>query len=348
MAALGPFEDRPAIAAAVSGGADSMALALLLHRWARARGGEVLALTVDHRLRTESSREVGQVAAWLAARGIAHHSLVWKRPAGGPGSALQARAREERYRLLASWCRRRGVLHLALAHHAGDQAETVLMRLARGAGLDGLAGMATSLARDGVRLIRPLLLIDPRRLRASLAEAGQEWIEDPSNRNERFERIRWRRIIPPGARVTIARAAAEIGAERHERERRLADLLAEVHPSLNGALELRVEPLVAVQPELALAALGRILMAVGAEPYAPRRESLERLLANLRAGGPARTLGGCRVAVRRGRVTILAEASRQSRIGAAKGEHPAHARPRARPPLMPGGFTVAKLDVNIM
>jgi tRNA(Ile)-lysidine synthase len=346
MAALGPFEDRPAVAAAVSGGADSMALALLLHRWARARGGEVLALTVDHRLRPESSGEAKQVAAWLAARGIAHHNLVWKRPAGGTGAALQARAREERYRLLASWSHRRGVLHLALAHHAGDQAETVLMRLARGAGLDGLAGMATSLARDGVRLIRPLLLIDPRRLRASLAEAGQEWIEDPSNRDERFERIRWRRIIPPGERVTIARAAAEIGAERHERERRLADLLAEVHPSLNGALELRVEPLVAVQPELALAALGRILMAVGGEPYAPRRESLERLLANLRADGPARTLGGCRVAVRRGLVTILAEAGRHP--GAAKGENRAPDRRRTRPPLMPGSFTVAKLDVNIM
>ena len=348
MAALGPFEDRPVVAAAVSGGADSMALALLLHRWTRARGGEVLALTIDHRLRPESSAEARQVAAWLADRGIAHRSLVWKRSAGGPGSALQARAREERYRLLAGWCRRRGVLHLALAHHAGDQAETVLMRLARGAGLDGLAGMAASLAREGVRLIRPLLLIDPRRLRASLAAAGQDWIEDPSNRDERFERIRWRRIVPLGERVTIARAAAEIGAERCERERRMAELLAEVRPCPDGSFDLRLEPLVTAKPELALAALGRILMAAGGEPYAPRRESLERMLANLGAGGPARTLGGCRGAVRRGRVTILAEAGRRSRSSPGKGENYALARRRARPPLMPGSFTVAKLDVNIM
>jgi tRNA(Ile)-lysidine synthase len=348
MAALGPFEDRPVVAAAVSGGADSMALVLLLDRWARARGGEVLALTVDHRLRPESAGEARRVAAWLAARGIAHRTLVWKRPAGVPRSALQARAREERYRLLAGWCRRRGVLHLALAHHAGDQAETVLMRLARGAGLDGLAGMAASLAREGVRLIRPLLLIDPRRLRASLVAAGQDWIEDPSNRDERFERIRWRRIIPPGERVTIARAAAEIGAERHEREEHLADLLAEVHPSPDGTLELRLEPLVTAQPALALAALGRILMAAGGGPYSPRHESLERVLANLRAGGPASTLGGCRVALLRGRVTILAEAGRHSRKAAAKCENHTPARRRMRPPLMPGGFTVAKLDVNIM
>jgi tRNA(Ile)-lysidine synthase len=348
MAALGPFEDRPVLAAAVSGGADSMALVLLLDRWARARGGEILALSVDHRLRPESAGEARQVAAWLRARGIAHRTLVWKRPSGAVGAALQARAREERYRLLAGWCRRRGVLHLALAHHAGDQAETVLMRLARGAGLDGLAGMAASLAREGVRLIRPLLLVDPRRLRASLAAAGQDWIEDPSNRDERFERIRWRRIVPPGERFTIARAAAEIGAERREREVRLADLLAEVHPSPDGALELRMEPLMTAQPGLALAALGRILMAVGGEPYSPRQESLERLLANLRAGGPASTLGGCRVAVRRGRVRILAEAGRRSRGGGAKRENLTPAHRRVRPPLMPGGFTVAKLDVNIM
>ena len=127
----------------------------------------------------------------------------------------------------------------------------------------------------------------------------------------------------------------------------MAELLAEGRPCPDGSFDLRLEPLVAAQPELALAALGRMVMAAGGEPYAPRRESLERLLANLRAGGPARTLGGCRVAVRRGRVTILAEAGRHPR-GAARGENHAPERRRMRPPLMPGSFTVAKLDVNIM
>ena len=128
----------------------------------------------------------------------------------------------------------------------------------------------------------------------------------------------------------------------------MAELLAEVRPCPDGSFDLRLEPLVTAKPELALAALGRILMAAGGEPYAPRRESLERLLANLRADGPARTLGGCRVAVRRGLVTILAEAGRRSRGGGAKRENLTPAHRRVRPPLMPGGFTVAKLDVNIM
>jgi tRNA(Ile)-lysidine synthase len=346
MAALGPFEDRPIIAAAVSGGADSMALILLLDRWARARGGAAIALTIDHRLRPEAAAEARQVATWLASHGIAQRTLTWAHGGSGPRSALQAKARQERYRLLAGWCRRRGVLHLALAHHAGDQAETVLMRLARGAGIDGLAGMSASLARDGVRLIRPLLLIEPRRLRASLAAAGQDWLEDPSNRDERFERVRWRRVVPPEQRVPLALAAAEIGRERRQREHDLADLLARARLGPGGHLELPLEALLTAPPALALAAIARCLMSVGGEPYPPRRESLERLLASLAMGSPARTLGGCRVATRGGRLIVQPETGTRSR-----GKEPARAEKSTlepTQPLVPGSFTVAKMNVNIM
>jgi tRNA(Ile)-lysidine synthase len=337
MGLLGPFEARPIIATAVSGGADSMALALLLDRWTRARGGAVIALTVDHRLRPEAGAEARRVGNWLAARGIGHRTLIWKRPKGVPTSALQAKAREERYRLLTGWCRRQGVLHLALAHHAGDQAETVLMRLARGAGFDGLAGMSQVLSRHGVRLIRPLLAVDPQRLRTGLAAMGQDWIEDPSNRDEGFERIRWRHLIPSGLQLPIAGAAAEIGQERCRRERALAELLARAR--LNpGQAELSLSLLLAAPPEQALAGLARLLMAVGGAPYPSRRESLERVLFNLAAGGPSRTLGGCRVVARRGRLLILAE---KAAATAPSGRSP-------HQPLVPGAFTVAKLNVNIM
>ena len=119
MAGLEPFETPPRLAVAVSGGADSLALVLLCHRWARRRGGEVIGLTVDHRLRAESEAEARQVGKWLVRQGIAHRRLVWERLGGKPTSAIQAAARTARYRLLADWCRRRGLLHLALAHHAG-------------------------------------------------------------------------------------------------------------------------------------------------------------------------------------------------------------------------------------
>ena len=356
MSAVGAFESRPRVAVAVSGGPDSLALLLLAHRWAGARGGSAIGLSVDHRLRPESPSEIRQVHRWLKARGLPHHTLVWRHqslPTGG----LQVRAREERYRLLTRWCRGRGILHLALAHHAGDQAETVMMRLARGSGVDGLAGMSAVLAHDGVRLIRPLLLVDPDRLRATLRAVGQPWIEDPSNNNLGFERVRWRRFIPPEQRVPMARAAGEIGRERVEREWRLAEILASASIEAAGHLSLPLEPLLTAAPEQALAALSRCLIAVGGRLHPARRENLERLLANLAAGGPARTLGGCRVVRRGDRLSIMPEATPRlgsapaagsiSRCGRAKRHSAAPSRSN-RSPLMPGSFTVANLDVNIM
>ena len=306
MAAVGPFEKNPRLAVAVSGGADSMALMLLADRWARARGGEAVALTVDHRLRPDSSAEVLEVARWLAARGISCRQLVWRRSAGRPGAALQAQAREARYRLLVDWCRHRGVLHLALAHHAGDQAETVAMRLVRG-GLDGLAGMPAVASRDGVRLVRPLLALPPARLRATLRSEGQPWIEDPSNRDEAFERIRWRRRIAPGLAPVIAQAAAEIALERQRRERAAADLLAEARVHGAGSVTIPLEALTGAAPEIAIKALGRMLATVGGDPYPARREALHGLLAALSSGRKGRTLGGCWLLARAGRLLVCRE-----------------------------------------
>ena len=357
MSEVGPFEGHPRVAVAVSGGPDSLALLLLVHRWARARNGSAIGLSVDHRLRPESRAEMRQVRRWLAERGLTHRMLVWRHSEGIPTAALQARAREERYRLLTAWCRRQGILHLVLAHHAGDQAETVMMRLVRGSGIEGLAGMSAILARDGARLIRPLLLVDPDRLRATLRVVGQGWIEDPSNSNPNFERVRWRRFIPSELRVAMARAAAEIGRERERREQRLAELLASACFESPGHLSLSLQPLLAAAPELALAALSRCLIAVGGRLYPARREKLERLLSNLAAGGPARTLGGCRVVQCGDRLAIIRETGPLARRGL-RPESISRCGRRKRgsdtpmwtnaPPLMPGSFTVANLDVNIM
>ncbi|MGE0725158.1 MAG: tRNA lysidine(34) synthetase TilS, partial [Alphaproteobacteria bacterium] len=137
MARLGPWERSPRLAVAVSGGPDSLALTLLADGWARARGGAVLALTVDHGLRPEAAAEAATVAAWLGARGIAHATLEWSGPR--PMAAIQAAARAARLDLLAAACREAGILHLLLAHHRQDQAETASLRGARGSGTDGRA-----------------------------------------------------------------------------------------------------------------------------------------------------------------------------------------------------------------
>src|SRR5579864_2149998 len=133
---LGPFERAPRLAVAVSGGADSLMLALLADGWARVRGGGITALTVDHGLRPESAAEARQTGEWLAARGIARQTLVWNGP--HPRGDIQAAARAARYRLMEGWCAEHRCLHLLTAHHLEDRAETFWLRLARGSGLDGL------------------------------------------------------------------------------------------------------------------------------------------------------------------------------------------------------------------
>jgi len=197
MAPFAPFETHPRLAAACSGGADSMALTLLADRWARGQGGAVTALIVDHALRPDSAREAAQTGRWLEARGIAHRIL--KRAGPAPTGDVEAFARAARYRLFEEWCAANGVLHLLAAHHRDDQAETFLLRLARGSGLAGLAGMAPESARRNFRLLRPLLAVPRERLKATLAEFSQEFVEDPMNRDPAYARARVR-----AARDTLA------------------------------------------------------------------------------------------------------------------------------------------------
>jgi tRNA(Ile)-lysidine synthase len=313
--ALGPFEAKPRIAVACSGGADSMALALLLQGWARSVGGTLTALTVDHRLRPESAAEAGRVAAWLRARDIAHEILV--RPDAPLDGNLQAEARRIRYALMADWCRRHGVLHLALAHHLEDQAETLLLRLARGSGVDGLAAMAPVAEIAAVRLLRPLLGVPRARLAASLRAAGQDHVTDPSNENAAFRRVRLRRAEGILAREgltaeRLAATAARLGRAREALDAATAELLA------RGAV-LHAEGYATIDPgafrsapgEIALRGMARIVATVSGSDFPPRFERIERLHRALCGanGGPwaGRTLGGCRILPWHGQAIVCRE-----------------------------------------
>ena len=298
---LGPFEPRPALAVAVSGGADSLALCLLAARWAARRGGTALGLVVDHGLRPEASAEARQVARWLAARGIACRVLRWR--GTKPATGLAAAAREARYGLLTGWCGRHGRLHLLLGHHIEDQAETLLFRLGRGSGLDGLAAMAAVSERGGVRLLRPLLDLPKTRLAATLQAMKQPWVEDPSNRDERYARVRLRALAPALADegvtpVAVAETAARLGTARAGLEAAVAGLLAS-SAALDAAGYARLDAalLAGAPDEIARRALGSVLACVGGARHPPRRAALERLLARLRDGAwrGARTLGGCQL-----------------------------------------------------
>lgn len=298
IAPLGPFEPAPRLAVAVSGGRDSLALTLLAHDWARARGGEVIGLAVDHGLRAASAGEARQTRAWLAGHGIACHILRWQ-----PDGRSQAAARRARYRLLTDWCRRRGVLHLLLAHHADDQAETVAMRRARGSGPDGLAGMPALARRNGVRLLRPLLAVPRAQLTATLLARGQAWIDDPSNLDPKYAR-------------TVLRGTPLSLAERLVLNRRELDA-ARLDRLLAASLALRPEgyawleltPLREAAGSDAARALGQVLRTVGAHAYPLPTEAVARAWAAARAGR-AGTLGGCRLCPFGDRLLVCREAGR--------------------------------------
>lgn len=204
LSALVPADAR--VGVAVSGGPDSMALLLLA---AAARPGSIEAATVDHALRAESRSEAEMVAAACERLGVPHSILTadW---ADKPRTAIQERARAMRYRLLGQWADERGLGALLVAHHLDDQAETLLMRLARGAGVKGLAGMRpiARLANGGVPLVRPLLGWRHSDLVAVCAAAGIEPVQDPGNEDERFERIRVRKRLADADWLDPAAVAA--------------------------------------------------------------------------------------------------------------------------------------------
>lgn len=310
--AVGPLECRPHVAVALSGGADSMALCSLASVWALGRGGRVTALTVDHRLRPESTTECQQVARWMRRAGIEHHILPWL--GAKPASGIQQAARNERYRLLTSWCRAASVSHLLLGHHRSDQAETVLFRLLRGSGLSGLAAMSPVAEASDVRLLRPLLDWSPDLLRALLRRWGWDWLDDPSNVDRRFARAQLRHAAPSLAASGVTTEAllglaADATAARTAMRDAVAELLAaacRLHPA--GFARLDRPALAAAASEVAAAALARLLAAVGGGAYPPPLTRVRAILAAF-AGGEAqsRTLARCRIVSHDGELWLFRE-----------------------------------------
>lgn len=301
MAPLGPFGAAPRLAAGVSGGPHSLALALLAADWAEARGGDLLALVADHGLRPESAAEAAGVAAMLRARGIAAKVLALGLPAG---PRLQERARAARRAALLGACAREGRPWLLLGHHRGDQAETLLFRAARGSFAAGLAGMAPLRAEAAALLLRPLLALPPARLEATVAASGLRPVRDPSNDDPRFARVRLRALLDDpsgqGPRVAaLAATAAACGRWRAAEDSAVARRLA-------AAAELRPEGFAWIDPpalgadRLAAAALALLAGMVGGAARPPAATAAAALLA---AGGG--TLAGAWL-TRRGRRLLLA------------------------------------------
>ncbi len=306
---LGPFETSPRLAVACSGGADSIALLGLIGDWALQRNGKVLAMIVDHRLRPESTREAAQVAATAKQLGV--EACVLTRTDGSLRSNVQQHAREARYRLLSSGCRQRGIPHLFLAHHRNDQAETVYMRAARNSGVDGLAGMAEVSELRDVRILRPLLNIPKTRLRATASAMGLPVIEDPSNDDLQYERVRVRRELAEATKVDAAiKFAGRNGLERRRKELLATDLLSKncaMFPE--GYAVLDIETLNCEPVDIVCRCLAAICAMIGGRQHPPRRARTSRLYDAIVSGKltGGRTMGGCHIIPIDRRLLIIRE-----------------------------------------
>jgi tRNA(Ile)-lysidine synthase len=311
---LGVVETHQKIAVAVSGGGDSLALALLIQDWVKAHDGEMLALTVDHKLRDGSTAEAQELQKILRARGIAHEILTWQH--NKPATHVQELAREARYRLLLAACRERGFQFLAVAHNIEDQAETFWMRLAHGSGLDGLAAMAAVRESDGITLIRPLLGFLRAQLRATCKEFNTEWIEDPSNSNERYLRVKLRPFegvlaeegLTPARLAATAQKLEDARQALEEMARQTATASVQLHPA--GYASLKTAAWQAAPRDIQRRVLVQVLQAVAPQEYAPGFEALEMLRLDLHnAAFAGKTLAGCEIFLHKGDILVVREAA---------------------------------------
>ncbi len=297
-------------ALAVSGGSDSTALMVLFADWLARCGVDParhVVLTVDHGLRAQSAAEAAAVTAQADAFGFRHAVLTWE--GLKPATGIQAAARRARYGLIAGYMRANGIVSLLTAHTQDDQAETLLMRLARGSGVDGLAAMAprTLLAElddvdgldaDAIEVLRPLLGVAKARLQATLAHRGIGWVEDPSNQMLQFERTRLRAALPQLAEIGLTSDMLALSATRLRRARAaLADAAdrfcmpasANLRIEPWGCIVIRREELRAAGEEIALRVLAAAIAAAGGTGRPVPMAKLEPIVATLLAGGAAGT-----------------------------------------------------------
>jgi tRNA(Ile)-lysidine synthase len=309
MAELAGGEATGPFGLAVSGGGDSSALLELAAEWAAARGVGLRVATVDHGLRPGAAEEARMVAARAAELGLSHDTLCWRWDGRGN---LQDRARRGRMELLAGWAGRHGLAAILLGHTRDDVAETFLMRLARGAGVDGLSAMAPRRRAAGVLWLRPLLVMSRAELRDELVRRGRGWVEDPSNDDPRFGRAKARAALAALEPLGIdAGALAATAARLAEARQALQAAAVEASARIAGvgpAGEVRLEAagFTALPPEIARRLLIGALMWVSSAEYPPRRDAIAALGARV-AAGRSGTLHGCRILANRGAILIVRE-----------------------------------------
>lgn len=285
---------------AVSGGPDSLALMLLAAEWAKAPGRpKLIVYSVDHGLRSEAADEVAMVRGEATKLGLAVRGLRWE--GGKPATGIQAAARSARYRLIASAMAADGAELLLTAHHLDDQAETVLMRLARGSGIEGLRGMDVLSVVEGCKILRPLLGVRREVLVEIVRAAGLTPAHDPSNEDTSYERVRWRKLMPQLEEMGLTAERLGVFAQRMSDATSLIAEAVEdawvelVELSADGSAMAPQGKVAALTRQVGVALIGQMLELVSGDRRPPPLGPLESLFDSLQSPFPtkATTLHGC-------------------------------------------------------
>ncbi len=295
---------------AVSGGGDSIALLRLLADWGQKNGCEIIAATVNHNLRAEAGKEAAFVAMLCKSLNIQHSILNWDDWAGQGN--LQNEARNARKKLLANWAKQESLSAVALGHTQDDQAETFLMRLARGSGVDGLSGIQ-QISGNAPIVIRPLLEVSRQDLRSYLTDLGQEWIDDPSNDDTRFDRIKMRKAMPFLETLgltssRLAKTSTGLQSARDALEQmtlRAARACCEL--SEYGTVEINLDKLQIEPVDIQHRILSHTICWITAAQYRPRYASLKAAYELLKQG-KSQTLAGCYIkSVSQSQIIVMRE-----------------------------------------
>lgn len=315
MHAVGTRAPIQRLGVAVSGGGDSMALLRLAQDWAQRHQKILLVATVDHGLRPQAADEAAMVARCATRLGLPHQTLEW-RGWDGHGN-LQDHAREARKRLLSQWAQAHALDAVALGHTLDDQAETLLMRLARGSGVEGLSGMAAHHVAQGTTWLRPLLGMGRAQLRAYLRALRETWVDDPSNHDTSFDRVKARQALDNLAPLGLDAKRLAQTADRMRAARTSLEFLADAQAAKiltmeHGDFVFDALELDALPQDTRTRLVARALQAISGNAYRPRLDALHAALHSTSRA----TLHGCVLSRSKGALRVTREYSAVARLRA--------------------------------
>lgn len=286
------------IAIAVSGGIDSLSLLLIGNEWAKSHNTKIIGLTIDHKLRKESTDEALYVNNLCQNLNIEHYIIAWDEEK--PETNIEFNAREARYNLMANFCKKNNINYILIAHHLQDQAETFFIRLFRGSSIDGLSAMKDITNIYDINIIRPFLNINKEVLKEFLLENNIKWIEDPSNSDEKYLRNKIRNFLNSfeNKKEIVERinfAIDEINKSKIFIDKEVQKVECKtIQFSSFGSCTIDINKLLKQDDDIILKILAKISMKISGNIYKPRLKKLKNLLQNLKTKNNIKyTFYGC-------------------------------------------------------